>query len=95
MKENKLILVYYISTIGLENERIEEYFYELKKRISSQSISDDSEIIFIPIKGETRIECINPKYITNSELIKKHERAMSVLHEHLDQHVDEIENRKE
>lgn len=91
MENNRLILVYYISTLGLDDpSEIEEYFQQLKKRISSESISEDSEIIFIPIKGETRIECINPKYITNDDLIKKHERSMSILHEHLDYQIKQI-----
>ena len=92
MEKTKLILVYYISTVGLHDDEIEEYFYRLKKRISSESLSEDSEIIFVPVISETRIECINPKFITDGDLIKKHERLMAELHEHLDNQLEQIKN---
>lgn len=90
MNNEKLILVYYISINNIDPTNIEYYFNELTQRISSESISDNSEIIFIPIHGQTRIECINPKYITNGDLIKKHERLMSELHEHLEYQTTQI-----
>ena len=80
-KQHKLILVYYISVGNLRTADIPEYMQEIQKRIVSSTL--EGEIIFIPIEGETRIECINPIYITDSDLIKKHERLMSELHEHL------------
>lgn len=87
---DKLILVYYISTIGINPDEIEYYFNQLRERIAAQSVSEDTEIIFVPVASETRIECINPKYITDSELIKEHERKMSILHEHLQNQIDQI-----
>ena len=90
MNNDKLILIYYISVIGIDRSQFEEYFQNLKNKIAAQSISEDSEIIFVPVNSETRIECINPKYITDSNLIKKHERLMSQLHEHLDNQLDQI-----
>ena len=91
MENTKLILIYYISTFGLENnEEIETFFHKLRDKIAAQSISEDSEIIFLPVIGESRIECINPKYITDSDLIKKHERAMSELHGHLNNQIEQI-----
>lgn len=90
METNKQILVYYISTAGLEDDEIGEYFDKLKDKIAVQSISEDSEIIFIPINGETRIECINPKYITDGDLIKQHERAMSFLQEELNHQIKQL-----
>lgn len=56
----------------------------------------DSEVIFIPVRGtDSRIECINPKYITEGELIRKHRLLIDELHEHLDSHLKEIiENKK-
>ena len=95
MENTKLILVYYISTIGVDPDDIEPYFVQLKNRIAAQSVSDDTEIIFVPVVGETRIECINPKYITDSELIKEHERKMSVLHEHLQNQINQIPKEEE
>lgn len=94
MEKIKHILVYYISVIDIKPEEYEEYFYQLKNKILSQSISDSSEIIFVPVYGETRIECINPKYITDGELIKKHERLMSELHEHLSSQLNQLNEKK-
>lgn len=90
MENTKQILVYYISTIGINTDKIEYYFHQLRERVAAQSVSDDTEIIFAPVLGDTRIECINPKYITDSELIKEHERKMSILHEHLQNQIDQI-----
>lgn len=89
---DKLIIVYYISTIGIDPDDIEDFFDKLQKKIATQSVSEDSEIIFIPVHGETRIECINPKYITDSDLIKDHERKMAELHEHLNHQLKELNN---
>ena len=87
----KLILVYYLSIDNVDN--VEEFMGEVMKRISSNSVSEESEIIAVPIFGETRIECINPKYITDGDLIKKHERLMSELHEKLQNQIDQIDEK--
>lgn len=81
LKKHNPILVYYISVSGLRSADISEYMVEIQKRIVSTTL--EAEIIFIPTDNETRIECINPIYVTDSDLIKKHERLMSELHEHL------------
>jgi hypothetical protein len=94
MENTKLILVYYISTVGIDPSDIQYYFEELQTKIAAQSVSEDTEIIFVPVIGETRIECINPKYITDSELIKEHERKMAELHEHLDNQLEQIPKSK-
>lgn len=86
--DNKLILVYYISIVGIDN--VEEYFNDIMKKISANTVSEDTEIITIPVFSETRIECVNPKYITDGDLIKKHERLMSELHEKLENQIDQI-----
>lgn len=92
---DKLILVYYISVAGIDPTEIEYYFNELKQRIAAQSVSEDTEIIFVPDPSTTKIECINPKYITDSDLIKEHERKMAILHEHLDNQIDQIPKKED
>jgi hypothetical protein len=89
-KQDKLILVYYISITHVDD--IEEYIGSVMKKITSTTVSEDSEILVIPIYGETRIDCINPKYITDGDLIKKHERLMSELHEKLKNQINQIED---
>jgi hypothetical protein len=86
-EKNKTILVFYVDVRMIEGEEIEEFISKISTRVYSQLI--DTQSIFIPVYGETRIECINPIYITDSELIKKHERLMAELHEHLKNQIDE------
>lgn len=80
-KQHNLILIYYISINGIRSADLEEFIDKIKSKIILSTI--EAEFIIIPVDGETRIECINPVYITNGDLIKKHERLMSELHEHL------------
>lgn len=80
MKENKKTLVFYIDVRLVEQDDIPIMINKITKKITP---SYDAEIIFIPVLGESKVECIDPIYITNSELIKKHERLMAKLHEHL------------
>jgi len=88
---DRLILVYYLSIDNVDN--VEEFMSEVMKKISSNSVSEESEIIAVPVFGETRIDCINPKYITDGDLIKKHERLMSELHEKLQNQIDQLDEK--
>lgn len=90
MKE-KLILVYYISISNIDASSVEEYMNGVMKRISAGSISDETEIIAVPIYGETKIDCINPKYITDGDLIKTHERLIAELHEKLNNQIEQLD----
>jgi len=84
MKNSDKIIVMYIGIQGIRSEDIEEFIYKVSKKISP-SIST-GEIIAIPTQSsDTRIECINPKYITNTELISEHTKMMKKL-------LDELRN---
>ena len=49
------------------------------------------EIIVIPIQSsDTRIECINPKYITDTELIKEHTEMMKKLNIELQYQLNQL-----
>lgn len=85
---DKLILVYYISITHVEMDDIPEYMNQVMNKIGAGSISEDSEIIAIPVYGETKIVCINPKYISDGDLIKTHERTMNQLHEKLKNQIE-------
>ena len=82
----KPILVYYISVLNVAENDIEEYINKVTNRIILPLIN--AEALIIPVFSETRIECINPIYITDSDLIKKHERLMAELHEKLDYQIN-------
>lgn len=91
---DNLILVYYISINGIRTEDIQRYMEEVSTKISAKSIKV-AEIIFIPVQGETRIECINPKYITDEELIREHRLKMDILNENLNSNIKSIKKEKE
>ena len=79
--KNELILVFYIDVRLVEEEEIPRFMSRIGQKIVPENMV--AEAILMPVMGETRVECINPKYITDGELIKKHERLMAELHEHL------------
>ena len=65
---DKLIIVHYIDVSKVESRIIPEFMDNVKNRIKPK---DDNIIsYFIPIFGETRIECINPKMITGEEYME-------------------------
>ena len=78
--EDKMILVFYIDVRVVDRDDIPPMMEKLGEKLKPEI---NAESIFVPIAGESRVECINPIYITDKELIKKHERLMAELHEHL------------
>jgi len=56
------ILVLYIGVQGIRGEDIPDFVRKITERLAPSSI--EGEIIAIPTQSsETRIECINPKYV--------------------------------
>ena len=80
--DENLILVFYIDVREVPEDEIPEFMYQVGKKL------EINNGFYLPIFGESRVECINPVYITNDELIKKHERLMAELHEHLKNQLD-------
>lgn len=88
MKDNKVIVLY-IGVQGVRSEDIPEFVQKITKKISPTSI--ECEIIVIPTQSpNTRIECINPKYITNVKLIKEHTVMMKKLQEELQHQLKQL-----
>ena len=90
----------YVAYVGIGNlssdEEIERAMKAAYDAISPVFEKVDGEVIFIPIRGvESRFECINPSYITEDEILRKHRLLMDELHEHLDVHVKKILNKTE
>jgi hypothetical protein len=76
------ILVIYIGVFGIRSEDITDYTQKVSKKIIPSTF--EGEIIVIPVHSpDTRIECINPKYITDADLIKEHTEMMKKLQEEL------------
>ena len=88
IEENK-ILVIYVGVQGIRMEDIRDFVESITKRISPETIK--GEIIVIPTQSsDTRIECINPKYITDAELIKEHTELMKELKEQLQNQLEQL-----
>ncbi len=79
--EKKLLIVY-VGVAGIRGEDIEQFVHKIASKIVPTTF--EGEIIIIPTQSpDTKIECINPKYITNEELIREHTELMKTLHEEL------------
>jgi len=86
---NNNLLVFYIGVKSLNPEDVEEYIYKVKERV--MPVTFEGEIIFIPVSSsDSRIECLNPVYITDAELIKEHTEKMKELYEHLQNQIDQL-----
>lgn len=86
--ENK-ILVIYVGVAGIRSEDIEDFVRKVSQRISPSTLK--GEIIVIPIQSpDTKIECINPKYITDAELIQEHTEMMKKLQEELQNQLEQL-----
>lgn len=93
MEKDKLILVFYINVENMSTDDIGDYMNKISQKIVPTNI--DAEGILIPIfNGLTRIECINPKYISEDDLIKKNNILMGELNEHLKYELNNIKENK-
>ena len=83
------ILVIYIGVAGIRSEDISNYTKKISKKIIPSTFR--GKIIIIPVQSiDTRIECINPKYITDEFLIKEHTEMMNKLKEELDYQTEQL-----
>ena len=88
IEENK-ILVMYVGVQGIRMEDIEHFIKSVTKKITPETIK--GEFIVIPTQSpDTRIECINPKYITDVELIKEHTEMMKKLKQELQYQMEQL-----
>ena len=86
--ESKIIVIY-IGVAGIRSEDIDSYVHKIANKISPTSI--EAEIITIPVNTyDVKMECINPKYITDEELVNKHTNLMKELHEELEHQIKQL-----
>ncbi|MFW6219875.1 MAG: hypothetical protein ACOC33_03465 [bacterium] len=90
--ENKIIVIY-VGVAGIRSEDIEDYIQKITSKIVPESVQ--AEFIIIPVQSyDTRLECINPKYITEDKLIKEHTEKLKLLNEELQHQIEEYKNGK-
>jgi hypothetical protein len=89
--ENK-ILVIYVGVAGIRSEDIKTFVNKITSKITPATL--EGEIIVIPTQSpDTRIECINPKYITDENLIKEHTELMKNLNEELKNQLNQLKQK--
>jgi len=84
--DEKKILVFYLDVATMESRHIEEYVNSIKHRFFDPDFikRNNCEVIILPNRdGNTRLECINPVYVTDEQLIKEHEALMVEFNESL------------
>jgi hypothetical protein len=87
------ILVVYVGVATIRSEDIDYYVHKIVSKVIPTTF--EGEIIVIPIQDvNTRIECINPKYITEPELIQRHTELMKELQEALLEQIKIIKEEK-
>jgi len=90
--ENK-ILVIYVGVQGIRSEDIDSFVHKVASKVIPTTF--EGEIIMMPVQSpDTRIECINPKYITDEALIKEHTDLMKKLQEELHHQLEQLKLNK-
>lgn len=81
MENDDRIFVIYLAVGNMDNIDIEKYCRTTAdKYINGNIMNISDKVIVLPITGfDSRVECINPKYITDPELIKEHEEMLKIM----------------
>lgn len=86
---DKLILVYYIDIGNMDMLSVKPYIEEIADKLKDEG--DNQQSYFIPIRGETRVECINPKLVDENEF-QIHLKRLDEAKEQYDKVVKELTN---
>ncbi|MFA5366498.1 MAG: hypothetical protein WC333_01050 [Dehalococcoidia bacterium] len=87
------ILVIYVGVAGVRSEDVEGTVNKIVKKIIPQTFQ--GEVIIIPVQSpHTRMECINPEYITDEELVRKHTEMMEKLQKELQNQLEQLKESK-
>lgn len=95
MTADRKILVFYLGVGNMHNGDISEYVDAVRTRFFTQEFVDrnDCEILLLPVRElNSRVECINPVYVTDKDLIKEHETLMQEFNESLNNFI--VSNKK-
>ena len=76
------ILVLYVGIAGIRSEDVPTYTEKIANKILPKNFI--GEMIVIPVQSPyTSIDCINPKYVTDENLIIEHTEKMKKLQHEL------------
>jgi len=92
MEEHK-ILVMYVGVAGIRAEDISDFVHKVAEKITPTRF--EGEILVIPVQSpDTKIECINPKYVTDEEAIRVHTEQMKTLNEEVQNQIIQLRQPK-
>lgn len=77
--EDKKIIVFYVGIGDMSDGNVGEYIERVKKAFCTKEFAErlNCEMILLPTREvNSRIECINPKYIIEEKLIAEHRSSM-------------------
>lgn len=78
---------------GIRSEDIDSFVHKIVAKVIPSTF--EGEIIVMPTQSpDTRIECINPKYITDEELIAEHTKLMNELQFELQNQLNTLRNNR-
>lgn len=93
MTEETNIYVIYVGVQGVRAEDIPAVVQKISARITPETLN--GEILVIPTQSsDTRVECINPRYVTDAELITEHTELMKELKENLQNQLEQLKEEK-
>lgn len=88
-----LIFVIYIGIARIRDVDITDYCQKIVAKISPNI---KGQLISIPTNTiDTRIECINPKYITDKDLIDEHTQKLNALQNELNFQLEQLKKENE
>lgn len=87
------ILVVYVGVAGIRSEDISTYTRKVAEKIIPDTFH--GEVIVLPVQHtDTKIECINPQYITDAELVRQHSDMINKLQEALRNQLEQLKQEK-
>lgn len=93
LETDSKILVIYVGVGNIDEHSIPDVVRKISERIVPSTF--EGEIIVIPTRSyDTKIECINPRYVTEEELIKENTEMLKRLNEEVQHQLNQIENEK-
>ena len=94
MAEETKILVIYVGVAGVRAIDIPTVIQEISKKITPETFK--GEILIIPQQSlDTRVECINPRYVTDAELIKENTKMITELKLQLQNQLEQLKENKD
>ena len=84
---DKLILVLYVDVGNIENKYVDKHVKRIGHALFTEDVIRKTEAttFVIPVRGGgTRIECINPKFVVDNEVVREHRIKLDILNENLD-----------